>query len=110
MHTAARDEQRPSPPKVALDGRTVTDKWHIPVKYITRGHGGPIKDTWLWVTVPLRKTRPTAVGTLAAGAHTVEIGQTKSGDIVVDGAMVTNDLSYLPEGIVDYRGESRLTE
>jgi hypothetical protein len=110
LRVASRDEQRSSPPKVALDGRTVTDKWHIPVKYITRGHGGPIKDTWLWVTVPLRKTRPTAVGTLAAGAHTVEIGQTKSGDIVVDGAMVTNDLSYLPEGIVDYRGESRLTE
>ncbi|MCD6360407.1 MAG: hypothetical protein J7M38_06020, partial [Armatimonadetes bacterium] len=111
LRVASRDGQRrPSRPRVTLDGETVTGRWIIPMKYVTKGHGGPIKDTWLWVTVPLGKVRPVAVRTLAAGAHKVEIGRIRSGDIAVDGAVVTNDLSWLPEGVVDYRGESRPAE
>ncbi len=110
LRVASRDEARPKPVTVTLDGETVVSKWTLPMKYVTRGHGGPIKDTWLWVAVPLQTVRPRAVGLLQVGAHTVEIGQTTSADVAVDGAILTNDLSYLPEGITDYRGLSRLAE
>ncbi len=97
----SRDEKRGNV-GVFLDGEKIMGGADIPWEFVTRGHGGPIKDTEFWVPLQMKTERPRPLREIAAGEHTLRVEAEKTIDAVIDRVVVTNDLGWRPKGISSF--------
>ncbi len=103
VRIASRDEKRGNV-NVSLDGERVMGGASVPWQFVTRGHGGPVKDTRFWVRLEMRGERPRELREIAAGAHTLGVEAATAIDAVIDRVVVTNDLGWRPTGISSFLG------
>lgn len=101
VRIASRDEKRGNV-HVSLDGERIMGGAYIPWEFVTRGHGGPIRDTRLWVPLQMRAALPREMREIAAGQHALGVEAAADIDAVIDRVVITNDLGWRPRGISSF--------
>ena len=79
----------------------------IPFGYISIGHGGPVLKTPLWHCLRPTPGAPQDPLTFsaAAGEHKLKLTADSKLRVLYDAFVITNDMGYVPEGIVSFRVE-----
>ncbi|NUQ01264.1 MAG: hypothetical protein HUU35_15560, partial [Armatimonadetes bacterium] len=97
--------------RLTLDGQPLADH-AIRFAYVSLGHGGPVVGARLWDPVSRVISQPDQpLGfRVAAGDHTLGLQILDQAPMVVEQAVITNDLGYLPPGRADFLVEPVVAE